>query len=130
MILLFIFLQPGTTQMILLLYLLTAWDNTNDIIIFLQPDEDFRSKALVFDCFLVFRRIGEYISLDQFYNVHNYYTHGIANRSRGSSFASGTRETRSTTLSLGSRHSGGPGRSLQTHGHVHSVGGRWFESSS
>ena len=35
---------------------------------FLAPDEDnFLSKALVFPCFLVFRRIGEYISLDLFY---------------------------------------------------------------
>ena len=28
------------------------------------------SKALVHYCFLVFRRIGEYISLDLFYNVN------------------------------------------------------------
>ena len=33
----------------------------------LAPDKDnFLSKALVFHCFLVFRRIGEYISLDLF----------------------------------------------------------------
>ena len=34
----------------------------------LAPEEDnFLSKALVYYCFLVFRRIGEYISLDLFY---------------------------------------------------------------
>ena len=36
----------------------------------LTPEEDnFLSKALVFPCFLVFRRIGEYISLDLFYST-------------------------------------------------------------
>ena len=38
--------------------------------IFLAPDKDnFLSKALVLHCFLVFRRIGEYISLVLFYNL-------------------------------------------------------------
>ena len=39
------------------------------IIYFLAPDreDDFLSKAPVFHCFLVFRRIGEYSSLDLFY---------------------------------------------------------------
>ena len=38
------------------------------IIHLLAPDEDsFLSKPLVVHCFLVFRRIGEYISLDLFY---------------------------------------------------------------
>ena len=39
--------------------------------IFFTPDEDnFLSKALVFHCFIVFRHIGEYISLDLFYFVN------------------------------------------------------------
>ena len=40
----------------------------------LAPEvDDFLSKALVFRCFLVFRRIGEYISLDLFYYVIDSY---------------------------------------------------------
>ena len=37
----------------------------------LTPEEDnFLSKALVFHCFVVFRRMGEHISLDLFYFVN------------------------------------------------------------
>ena len=37
------------------------------VVYLLAPEEDnFLSKVLVFPCFLVFRRIGEYISLDLF----------------------------------------------------------------
>ena len=38
------------------------------VVYLLSPEEDnFLSKALMYFCFLVFRRIGEYISLDLFY---------------------------------------------------------------
>ena len=41
------------------------------VVCLLAPEEDSLSKALVYYCFLVFRRISEYISLDLFYNDNN-----------------------------------------------------------
>ena len=46
------------------------------IVYFLVPDEDnFLSKALVFHCFFVFRRIGEYISSALSVFNENYTSH-------------------------------------------------------